>query len=128
MAFAMGPQLLDGCVLAVLSQGDAYGYALTQQVKERLDSEISSRSFTCWVKERLDISESTLYPVLRRLQKEQLLTVYDRPYQGRNRRYYAITPPGQGYLKELRREWTRFRDGVDCILKEDGHGQNHLFG
>ena len=111
MAFAMGPQLLDGCVLAVLSRGDAYGYALTQQVKERLD-----------------ISESTLYPVLRRLQKEQLLTVYDRPWQGRNRRYYAITPPGQGYLKQLRLEWGRFRDGVDCILKEDGHGQNHLFG
>ena len=111
MAFAMGPQLLDGCVLSVLSRGDAYGYALTQQVKERLD-----------------ISESTLYPVLRRLQKEQLLTVYDRPYQGRNRRYYAITPPGQGYLTRLRQEWVQFRDGVDWILKEDGHGQNHLFG
>ena len=111
MAFAMGPQLLDGCVLAVLSRGDAYGYVLTQQVKERLD-----------------ISESTLYPVLRRLQKEQLLTVYDRPYQGRNRRYYAITPPGQGYLTQLRQEWVKFRDGVDWILKEDGHGQDHLFG
>ena len=95
MAFAMGTQLLDGCVLAVLSRGDAYGYVLTQQVKERLD-----------------ISESTLYPVLRR----------------RNRRYYAITPPGQGYLTQLRGEWVRFRDGVDWILKEDGHGQDHLFG
>ena len=111
MAFAMGTQLLDGCVLAVLSRGDAYGYVLTQQVKERLD-----------------ISESTLYPVLRRLQREQLLTVYDKPYQGRNRRYYAITPPGQGYLTQLRGEWVRFRDGVDWILKEDGHGQDHLFG
>ena len=105
MAFAMGPQLLDGCVLAVLSRGDAYGYVLTQQVKERLD-----------------ISESTLYPVLRRLQKDQLLTVYDRPYQGRNRRYYAITPPGRSYLGRLRQEWTEFREGVDWILKEDGHG------
>lgn len=111
MAFAMGTQLLDGCVLAVLSRGDAYGYILTQQVKERLD-----------------ISESTLYPVLRRLQKEQMLTVYDRPYQGRNRRYYAITPPGQGYLQQLRQEWTAFRNGVDWIMKEDGHGQDHLFG
>ena len=103
MAFAMGTQLLDACVLAVLSHGDAYGYVLTQQVKARLD-----------------ISESTLYPVLRRLQKEQMLTVYDRPYQGRNRRYYAITPPGLGYLAELRREWGSFRDGVDWLLKEDG--------
>lgn len=46
----MSPQLLDGCVLAVLSRGDAYGYILTQQMKARLD-----------------ISESALYPVLRRL-------------------------------------------------------------
>ena len=87
MAFAMGPQLLDGCVLAVLSRGDAYGYVLTQQVKERLD-----------------ISESTLYPVLRRLQKEQLLSVYDRPYQGRNRRYYRITPKGRALLRDMLKE------------------------
>ena len=105
MAFAMGTPLLDGCVLAVLSHGDGYGYVLTQQVKAKLD-----------------ISESTLYPVLRRLQKDHMLTVYDRPYQGRNRRYYAITPPGQAYLAQLRLEWTQFRDGVECLLKEDKHG------
>lgn len=102
MAFAMGTALLDGCVLAVLSHGDAYGYVLTQQVKERLD-----------------ISESTLYPVLRRLQKETMLTVYDRPYQGRNRRYYAITSSGCTYLAALRQEWVRFRDGVEQLMKED---------
>ncbi|MDE6260243.1 MAG: PadR family transcriptional regulator [Oscillospiraceae bacterium] len=102
MAFAISPQLLDGCVLAVLSHGDAYGYILTQQVKARLD-----------------ISESTLYPVLRRLQRDGLLTVYDRPYQGRNRRYYAITPVGHIQLEQRRKEWRHFRDGVEEILKED---------
>ena len=112
MAFAMGPQLLDGCVLAVLSHGDAYGYILTQQVKERLD-----------------ISESTLYPVLRRLQKETMLTVYDRPYQGRNRRYYAITPVGHTQLERRREEWRQFRDGVEELLKEEEQdGQTYLFG
>lgn len=112
MAFAMGPQLLDGCVLAVLSHGDAYGYVLTQQVKERLD-----------------ISESTLYPVLRRLQRDGLLKVYDRPYQGRNRRYYAITPVGRTQLERRRAEWTQFRDGVEELLKEDEeNGQTYLFG
>ena len=106
MAFAMGPQLLDSCVLAVLSRGDAYGYVLTQQVKERLD-----------------ISESTLYPVLRRLQRDGLLRVYDRPYQGRNRRYYAITPVGHTQLDRRRTEWRQFRDGVEELLKEDAqHG------
>lgn len=102
MAFAIGPQLLDGCVLAVLSRGDAYGYILTQQVKSQLD-----------------ISESTLYPVLRRLQRDGLLKVYDRPYQGRNRRYYAITPVGRIQLERRREEWTRFRDGVEKLIKED---------
>ena len=102
MAFAIGPQLLDGCVLAVLSRGDAYGYILTQQMKARLD-----------------ISESALYPVLRRLQRDGLLTVYDRPYQGRNRRYYAITPVGRTQLDRRRQEWTQFRDGVESLLKEE---------
>ncbi len=102
LAFAMSPQLLDGCVLAVLSRGDAYGYILTQQMKARLD-----------------ISESALYPVLRRLQRDGLLTVYDRPYQGRNRRYYAITPVGRTQLDRRRQEWTQFRDGVESLLKEE---------
>ena len=112
MAYAIGPQLLDGCVLAVLSHGDAYGYILTQQVKGKLD-----------------ISESTLYPVLRRLQRDGLLTVYDRPYQGRNRRYYAITPVGRTQLERRREEWRQFRDGVEELLKEEEQdGQTYLFG
>lgn len=112
MAYAIVPQLLDGCVLAVLSHGDAYGYILTQQVKTRLD-----------------ISESTLYPVLRRLQRDGLLTVYDRPFQGRNRRYYAITPVGRTQLERRREEWRQFRDGVEELMKEDvEHGQTYLFG
>lgn len=102
LAFAMSPQLLDGCVLAVLSRGDAYGYVLTQQMKAQLD-----------------ISESTLYPVLRRLQRDGLLTVYDRPYQGRNRRYYAITPVGRIQLDRRRQEWMQFRNGVEELLKEE---------
>ena len=103
MAFAMGTPLLDACVLAVVSKGDTYGYVLTQQVKKVLD-----------------ISESTLYPVLRRLQKEGTLAVYDQPYQGRNRRYYTISTLGQTRLEESRREWQHFRDGIDqLMIKED---------
>lgn len=105
MAYTMGPQLMAACVLAVLERQDAYGYILTQQVKEQLD-----------------ISESALYPVLRRLQQEGCLTVYDRPYQGRNRRYYAITPAGRLRLAQGRAEWTRFRNGVEQLLKEEEHG------
>ena len=70
MGFQLGSVLLDACVLAVVMKEDTYGYKLTQEVKQIMD-----------------VSESTLYPVLRRLQKDGYLTTYDQPFQGRNRRY-----------------------------------------
>ena len=101
MALSMGAPLLDGCVLALLEEEDLYGYALTQRVKAVLD-----------------ISESTLYPVLRRLQKDGCLSVYDQPYQGRNRRYYAITRRGQDRLDQIRGEWRQLRNNLDHLLLE----------
>lgn len=101
MALSMGAPLLDGCVLALLEEEDLYGYALTQRVKAVLD-----------------ISESTLYPVLRRLQKDGCLSVYDQPYQGRNRRYYAITRRGQDRLERIRGEWRQLRNSLDHLLLE----------
>lgn len=101
MVFQVGSALLDACVLAVLSDEDAYGYVLTQRVKSVME-----------------ISESTLYPVLRRLQKEQALVTYDRPFQGRNRRYYAITDTGREKLENYRCEWKLYKKQVDQILLE----------
>ncbi len=103
MAISMGAPLLDGCVLALLHGEDLYGYALTQRVKAVLD-----------------ISESTLYPVLRRLQQDGCLSVYDQPYQGRNRRYYAITRRGQERLHQIRLEWRQLRDSLDHLLLKEG--------
>lgn len=99
MVFQLGSTLLDACVLAVLSRSDTYGYVLTQQVKEIVN-----------------ISESTLYPVLRRLQKDQCLRTYDQAYQGRNRRYYAITDEGMERLSYYRREWIDYKSKIDNIL------------
>ena len=99
MTFQVTTPLLDGCVLAVLEQGDAYGYSLTQQLRKEID-----------------LSESTLYPVLRRLQKDGCLTVYDEQFQGRNRRYYAITPAGREQLAECRAQWRRYEGRIDRIL------------
>jgi len=99
MTLQLSAPLLDACVLAVLAEGETYGYALTQRLQKELD-----------------ISGSTLYPVLRRLQKEGCLTVRDRQYQGRNRRYYAITWAGSDRLEELRGTWRGFRGSVDDIL------------
>ncbi|MDD3243461.1 MAG: PadR family transcriptional regulator [Eubacteriales bacterium] len=106
MRIQTGAALLEGCVLAVLEKGDAYGYVLTQQLRGGLD-----------------LSESTLYPVLRRLQGDGLLEVYDQSYQGRNRRYYRITAAGKAFLDELRQEWRLYCRAVDDILageREDG--------
>jgi len=99
MNFQVGAALLDACVLALLSREDAYGYVLTQNVKEIFN-----------------VSESTLYPVLRRLQKEDFLTVYDMPFDGRNRRYYQITNPGKDKLDVYLGEWEQYKEKVDSVL------------
>ncbi|MGX4600719.1 PadR family transcriptional regulator [Faecalimicrobium sp. JNUCC 81] len=99
MSFQLGSALLDACVLAVLTREDAYGYILTQQVKEVMN-----------------ISESTLYPVLRRLQKDGYLITYDQSFQGRNRRYYQITDSGKIKYKEYILEWGEYKLRVDKIL------------
>lgn len=99
MAFQLGAGLLDACVLAVLSRGDTYGYILTQNVRQIMT-----------------ISESTLYPVLRRLQKDECLTTYDESFQGRNRRYYKITEKGLEKLDEYLNEWAKYKINVDRVL------------
>ncbi|WP_251448190.1 PadR family transcriptional regulator [Vermiculatibacterium agrestimuris] len=105
MVFQLNTPLLDGCVLAILEQGDAYGYNLTQRLKQEID-----------------ISESTLYPVLRRLQRDGCLAVYDQQFQGRNRRYYAITQSGRALLAECRRDWTDYTCRVAKILSGGDEG------
>lgn len=99
MVFSVASPLLDGCVLALIDQGDTYGYALTQGIQQ-------------W----LEISESTLYPILRRLQQQGALQTYDKPFQGRNRRYYTITPVGQVLLNAYRQEWQSYREKVEALL------------
>lgn len=99
MIFQLGSTLLDACVLAQLNRADTYGYVLTQTVKEIVD-----------------ISESTLYPVLRRLQKDNCLRTYDQPFQGRNRRYYAITDEGRSRLEYYLKEWSVYKSKLDNIL------------
>jgi len=99
MVFQLGSALLDACVLAVLDKGDTYGYVLTQNVKEVVD-----------------ISESTMYPVLRRLQKEDCLTTYDQPFSGRNRRYYAITEKGRDKLSLYRDDWSQYKEKIEKIM------------
>lgn len=104
MGFTTSASLLDGIVLAVVSrdQEGTYGYRITQEIKQVLD-----------------VSESTLYPVLRRLQKDGCLSVYDQPCNGRNRRYYQVTEKGRTQLEECRREWQTYARAVNSLLGEE---------
>lgn len=99
MTYQLTAPLLDACVLGIVAKADVYGYTLTQQVQQVVD-----------------ISESTLYPVLRRLQKADYLTTYDQPFQGRNRRYYAITDTGRSLLNFYREEWMKYRMQIDGLI------------
>ena len=100
MVFQLGSALLDSCVLAVLHRGDTYGYVLTQNVKEVIE-----------------ISESTLYPVLRRLQKDGCLEVYDRECAGRNRRYYKVTEQGNAQLNLYKSEWRAYSQKINFLFE-----------
>lgn len=102
MGFPISAGLLDSMVLAVVQKEDTYGYEITQ-----------------YIRRAVDISESTLYPVLRRLQKSDLLETYDKEYMGRNRRYYHVTPKGSEALTNYRHEWKEHKRKVDSILMNE---------
>ena len=102
MTYQLTAPLLDACVLGIVDSEDSYGYTLTQKMRQVVD-----------------ISESTLYPVLRRLQKAGHLRTYDAPYQGRNRRYYAITEEGKSLLETYAAEWEVYKSKIDGLI---GHG------
>ena len=82
-------------------QEGTYGYKITQDVRAVID-----------------ISESTLYPVLRRLQKEECLEVYDLAIDGRNRRYYRITEKGRVQLNLYKGEWEGYSRKITRIFEE----------
>lgn len=103
MKIQITADLLDGIVLAILKQDDYYGYALTQRVQEVIT-----------------VSESTMYPVLRRLKRDGFVTTYDQPYQGRNRRYYQITVDGETHLERVRKLWNDYKNSLDQLFNPTG--------
>lgn len=106
MVFNTGAALLDAIVLAVVSKdiNGTYGYKITQEVRQVIE-----------------ISESTLYPVLRRLQKDECLEVYDLECAGRNRRYYKLTERGRVQLNLYMAEWRKYSDKINGMF-EGGWG------
>lgn len=101
MKIAVTADLMDGLVLALLLQKDHYGYSLTQDIQQVIT-----------------ISESTIYPILRRLKKHGYLTTYDVPYAGRNRRYYQITDAGRMHLQRIVKMWNDYKNSLDTVFTQ----------
>lgn len=93
--------LLDVCVLAAISDRDSYGYQIIKDLKPFVD-----------------ISESTLYPILRRLESSDLLTVYATEHNGRLRKYYRITELGSRRIADFKEEWKEVVSIYRFITKE----------
>lgn len=102
MVFNTGAALLDAIVLAAVSKEPegTYGYKITQDVRQAIE-----------------VSESTLYPVLRRLQRDECLEVYDLEFGGRNRRYYKITDVGRKQLRMYCDEWKIYTGKINQLFQ-----------
>lgn len=94
--------LLDVCVLAAIKDKDSYGYQIIKDMKPYVE-----------------ISESTLYPILRRLEGAKLLTVRTAEHNGRLRKYYHITDDGLRRIEDFKKEWQEIVAIYNFVLKEE---------
>jgi PadR family transcriptional regulator, regulatory protein PadR len=96
--------ILELCVLAVLDKKDCYGYELVNEISKNIE-----------------ISEGTIYPILRRLNQEGYFTTYlQESQEGPPRKYYKLTDLGKSIKENLLKEWTELVKGVNNILIEGG--------
>lgn len=98
--------LLDVCVLAAIKTEDSYGYQIIKDVKPFVE-----------------ISESTLYPILRRLEAAECLTVRAIEHNGRLRKYYSITEAGLRRLEEFAEEWKEIMSIYQFVVRKDGRNE-----
>ena len=94
--------LLDVCVLTALRSEESYGYQIIKDVKPYVE-----------------ISESTLYPILRRLESAELISVRTAEHNGRLRKYYRITPAGLERIEAFKEEWREIMLIYKFVTKEE---------
>ena len=96
--------LLDVCVLAAIKNEDSYGYKIIKDLK------------SC-----VELSESTLYTILKRLEGTGMLTVHSAEHDGRLRKYYHITQSGVKRIEEFKEEWKEVISIYRFVTEEDHH-------
>ena len=100
MYFPTSSILIEFLILAMIDREDSYGYEISQTIKLAAN-----------------IKESTLYPILKKLEKAGYMTTYSQEYQGRKRKYYSITQEGKEQLQFLNEEWLTYKETLDGILE-----------
>lgn len=100
--------LLDICVLAILNKGPSYGYMIIREVSK------------C-----IEVSESTLYPILKRLEQSGSLVTYRQEYKGRTRKYYEVTDIGRNKIQEFLDEWEEMQSIYHFIEDAVKVSENH---
>ena len=100
MYYPVSSLLIEFLILSVVNREDSYGYEISPTVKLAAS-----------------IKESTLYPILRKLEQSGFLTTYNQEFQGRNRKYYSITDAGRKQLVYLEEEWNTYKDTIDGIIE-----------
>ena len=95
--------LLDVCVLAAIKNEDSYGYKIIKDLRP------------C-----IELSESTLYTILKRLENADMLTVWTAEHGGRLREYYRITDIGRRKIEDFKTEWKEMVSIYKFVAKEDG--------
>ncbi len=93
--------VLDVCVLAAIKNEDSYGYKIIKDLKPILE-----------------LSESTLYTILKRLEENNMLIVRTAEHEGRLRKYYHITPNGRARIEDFKNEWKEIMSIYSFIEKE----------
>lgn len=92
--------IVEVCILAVLRKEPSYGYKIIQDISELIE-----------------ISESTLYPILRRLESQNMLETFSKEFCGRTRKYYKITRQGIEKINDFLREWKEIEKVCNFIMR-----------
>lgn len=108
MDIQMKRGLLDVAVLAAIKNEDSYGYQIIKDLKPYME-----------------ISESTLYPILRRLEAGELLTVKDTIHNGRVRKYYHITDKGLEKINAFKNEWQEIMLIYNFVVREEAENDKN---
>lgn len=100
MVYPLTAPLLEMLILSIVDKGDSYGYQISQRLKD-----VSG------------IKDSALYPVLKRLSENGCIESYDKPFQGRNRKYYRMTESGRDYYRMLAQAWNEHLQAIEQIME-----------